>query len=46
MNKPGQGCTPLLEETTDALSGNFASLMLLSVQKDSLELNIKQAVKS
>ena len=46
MNKPGKGCTPLLEATVDALSGNVVSLMLLSVQKDNLELNIKQAVKS
>jgi hypothetical protein len=45
MDKPGKRCTPLLEETADALSGNVASLMLLSVQKDNLELNIKQAIK-
>jgi hypothetical protein len=45
MNKPGERCTPLIEETADALSGNVVSLMLLSVQKDNLELNIKQAVK-
>jgi len=44
MDKPGKRCTPLLEETADALSGNV-SLMLLSVQKDNLELNIKQAIK-
>jgi hypothetical protein len=45
MNQPGKRCIPLLEETSDALSGNVVSLMLLSVQKDNLELNIKQAVK-
>jgi hypothetical protein len=45
MDKPGKGCTPLLEETANALSGNVASLMLLSVQKDNLELNIKVAIK-
>jgi hypothetical protein len=45
VNKPGKQCAPLLEETADALSGNVVSLMLLSVQKDNLELNIKQAVK-
>jgi hypothetical protein len=44
MNKPGQRCTPLLEETVNALSCNVTSLMLLSVQKDNLELNIKQAI--
>jgi hypothetical protein len=36
---------PLLEKTVDALSGNVVSLMLLSVQKDNMELNITQAVK-
>jgi hypothetical protein len=45
MDKPGKRCTPLLEETADALSGKVASLMLLSVQKDNLELNMKQAIK-
>jgi hypothetical protein len=45
MNKPGQRCMPLLEKTVDALSGNVVSLMLLSVQKDNMELNITQAVK-
>jgi hypothetical protein len=45
MDKPGKRCIPLLEETADALSGSIVSLMLLSVQKDNLELNIKQAVK-
>jgi hypothetical protein len=45
MHKPGQRCTPLLETTADALSGNVVGLMLLSVQKDNLELNITQAIK-
>jgi hypothetical protein len=45
MNKPGERCTPLLEKTADALSGNVISTMLLSIQKDNLELNIKQAIK-
>jgi hypothetical protein len=45
MDRPGKRCTPLLEETADALSSNIVSLMLLSVQKDNLELNIRQAVK-
>jgi hypothetical protein len=35
----------LLEKTADALSGNVVSLMLLSVQKDNMELNITQSVK-
>jgi len=45
MHKPGRRCTALLEKTADALSSNVVSLMLLSVQKDNLELNINQAVK-
>jgi len=45
MHKPGQRCTALLEKTADALSSNVVALMLLSVQKDSLELNIQLAVK-
>jgi hypothetical protein len=36
---------PLLEKTVDALSGNVVSLMLLSVQKDNMELNISKAVE-
>ena len=31
--------------TADALSGGAVALMLLAVQKDNLELNIKQAIK-
>ena len=45
MHKSGQRCSALLEKTADALSSNVVSLMLLSVQKGNLELNIKQAVK-
>jgi hypothetical protein len=45
MHNPGQRCTALLEKTADALSSNVVSLMLLSVQKDNLELNINLAVK-
>jgi hypothetical protein len=36
---------PLLEKTADALSGNVVSLMLLSVQKYNMELNITEAIK-
>jgi len=45
MHKPGKSCTLLLEKTADALSGNVVAFMLLSVQKDNLELNIRQAIK-
>jgi hypothetical protein len=46
MNKPGQRCTELIETTANALSGGVIALMLLAVQKDNLELNISQAVRS
>jgi hypothetical protein len=45
MDRPGKRCIPLLEQTVDALSGSVVSLMLLSVQKDNLELNINLAVQ-
>ena len=45
MQKHGQRCTGLIEVTTNALSGNVAALMLLAVQRDNLELSIKQAIR-
>jgi hypothetical protein len=45
MHRHGQRCTDLLEITTDALSGGAVALILLAIQKDNLELNIKQAIK-
>jgi hypothetical protein len=45
MHKHGQRCTDLLEITANALSGGAVALILLSIQKDNLELNIKQAIK-
>ena len=44
MHKHAQRCTELIEKTADALSGGTVAIMLLSVQKDNLELNIRQAV--
>ena len=44
MHKHGQRCTDLLEVTATALSGGTVALILLTIQKDSLELNIKQAI--
>jgi hypothetical protein len=41
----GQSCADLIEKTASALSGNTVTLMLLTVQKDNLEPNIKQAIK-
>jgi hypothetical protein len=45
MHKHDQKCTELLEETVNQLSGSIVALMLLAVQKDNLELNIKEAVR-
>ena len=45
MQRPGQRCADLVEMTADALSGDVVALMLLAVQKDNLELSIKQAIK-
>jgi hypothetical protein len=45
MQKHGQRCAGLIEVTANALSGGAAALMLLAVQRDNLELNIKQAIR-
>jgi hypothetical protein len=45
MHKDGQRCTELVEKTANELSGDVVALMLLAVQKDTLELSIKQAVR-
>jgi hypothetical protein len=45
MHKHGQKCTDLLEVTGNALSGSGVALILLAIQKDSLELNIKKAIR-
>jgi hypothetical protein len=45
MQKHGESCAGLIEMTADSLSGGVVALMLLAVQKDNLELNIKQAIK-
>jgi len=44
MHKPGQLCLGLIEMTSKALSSGVA-LILLSIQKGNLELNIKHAVE-
>ena len=44
MHKSGQHCTGLIELTAKALSSG-TMLILLSIQKGSLELNIKHAVE-
>jgi hypothetical protein len=42
---PGQKCTVLIETTANALSRDAVGLMLVAVQKDNLELSIREAVK-
>jgi hypothetical protein len=44
MQIPGQKCTALIETTANALSRDIVGLMLVAVQKDNLELSIKEAV--
>ena len=45
MHKPDQKCIDLIEATANALSGGVVALMLMAVQRDNLELNVKQGVK-
>ena len=45
MQNPGQQCADLLEVTANALSGATVALMLGAVQRDNLELCIRQAVR-
>ena len=45
MHKPNQRCSDLVEVTANALSGDIVALMLMAVQRDSLELSVKQAIK-
>ena len=44
MHKHGQQCTDLLDMTANALGGAVA-LIFLTIQKDNLEVNIRQAIK-
>jgi hypothetical protein len=44
MHKLGQRCTGLIEITAKALSGRVM-LILLAIQKENLELNVKRAVE-
>jgi len=45
MQKHGQRCAGLIEMTANALSDGAVALMLVAVQRDNLELSIKQAVR-
>ena len=40
-----EGVADLIEVTTNVLSGGTVALMLLAVQRNNLELSIKQAIK-
>jgi hypothetical protein len=44
MHKHDQPCTNLIEVTANALGGGAVALMLMAVQRDNLELNVKQAI--
>ena len=44
MQIPGQKCTALIDITANALSRDVVGLMLVAVQKDNLELSVKQAI--
>ena len=45
MQKHGQQCADLIEITANALSGGTVTLMLVAIQRDNLELNLKQAIR-
>jgi hypothetical protein len=44
MHKPGERCSGLVDMTAQAVS-SAAAFILLAVQKNNLELNIKYAVE-
>ena len=45
MHKPDRKCTDLIEATANALSMGAVAIMLMAVQRDNLELSVKQATK-
>ena len=45
MQKHGQRCAGLIELTANALGDDAVTLMLVAVQRDNLELSIKQAIR-
>ena len=44
MQNRGRRCDGLIEITANALNGGAVALMLVAVQRDNLELSIKQAI--
>jgi len=45
MQRHGERCAGLIEMTANALSDSMVALMLVAVQRDNLELSIKQAIR-
>ncbi|KAG6375315.1 hypothetical protein JVT61DRAFT_3541 [Boletus reticuloceps] len=45
MHKVGERCNALITETSNALSTNVATLMLLAVQRGNLEMSVKLAME-
>jgi hypothetical protein len=45
MHQPGERCTNLIDVTANALSAGVVYLMLMAVQRDNLELSVKQAIQ-
>ena len=45
MHKPDRKCTDLIEATANALSMGAVAIMLMAVQRDNLELSVKQAIR-
>jgi hypothetical protein len=44
MDKPGADCSELIEQTADALDSEVMQQLLVSTQRNSLELCIKYAL--
>ncbi|KAF8125484.1 hypothetical protein EV363DRAFT_1299212 [Boletus edulis] len=45
MHKVGERCDALITETSNALSTNVATLMLLAIQRGNLEISVKMAME-
>jgi len=45
MHKHDQPCTDLIDVTANALSNGVVALMLMAIQRDDLELSVKQAIE-
>ena len=45
MHKPDERCSDLIDVTANTLSGGVAALMFMAVQRNNLELSVRQAIK-